>query len=289
MAAIFAGRRLARADVAFAVLCIAALLVCLGYGDWADAAECVALAAVSWPLFALTRTFTSEAPKATKPRHPLLAALVVAVVLCLSFAEQSGASGWLLRLWEDFHWGATALVRRAITAGDAETVNAAITYAVIPVAVLTVLGWRRADFGAGNPGPGTAKTLLLWSSLPIIAYAVAIFLGHATLSGVAERTMIDVFRNGFTEEILFRGIVLRLAGYAFGLKTGNVVQALCFGFWHYGANLRDVHGNPIVAVADGICTQALFGYVQGLLTLRTRNVLVAGCLHSLLDAARAIS
>lgn len=130
---------------------------------------------------------------------------------------------------------------------------------------------------------------MLWCGVLVAAYAIALALGHGSLGALAHRTFIDVFRNGFAEEILFRGIVLRLTAYAFGLSAGNVAQALAFGLWHVGADLRDVHGNVVLAVCDGIATQALFGYFQGLITLRTGNVFVAGSVHALADAAQALS
>ena len=191
--------------------------------------------------------------------------------------------------WSALHWSIASTVQRAIPVLDVGSVNAALTFAILPVVVLIALGWRARDLGFGPSRRGTRRTFALWCGIPVVAYAIVLALGHGSLGALAHRAFIDIFRNGFAEEILFRGILLRITAYAFGLSAGNVAQALAFGFWHLGANLRDVHGNVTLAVFDGIATQALFGYFQGLITLRTGNILVSGSVHALADAARALT
>jgi membrane protease YdiL (CAAX protease family) len=276
-------------DLGYLLLCGLACGALAAGGDTGDALQGVGVAAIMVPLYALTRRFTDAAQRPAAPPRAAAAAVLVAVLLVATTAEIAGARGPLLAVWSAAHWGIASGVQHAVRVLDLETVDAALTYAIFPGAVLIALGWRLRDIGFGPSRKGLGRALALWCALPIAFYAVALALGHGTLGALVHRTVIDVFRNGFTEEILFRGIVLRLTASAFGLSAGNVVQALLFGFWHLGANLRDVNGNVPLALLDGIATQSLLGYFIGLLTLRTGNVVVAGCVHALADAARALS
>lgn len=277
-------------DVGFLVLCAVACGVLAVGGDRADAAQGLAEGAVLATLYAFTRRFTDAPRPLARPPRATAAALIVAALLCLTTAEIAiGPVGPVLGSWSTFHWSVASTVQRAIPVLDVESVNPALTFAVLPAVILIALGWRARDLGCGPSRRGTRRTLALWCGVPLIAYAIALALGHGSLGALAHRTFIDIFRNGFAEEILFRGIVLLLTASVFGLSAGNVAQALAFGLWHFGADLRDVHGNAMLAVCDGIATQALFGYFQGLVTLRTGNVLVSGSVHALADAAQALS
>ena len=92
-----------------------------------------------------------------------------------------------------------------------------------------------------------------------------------------------MFRNGFAEEILWRGMVLRLLIAPLGVSGANVAQAIGFGLWHLPADLREPHAVLWNALAECIATQGFNGYVMGLLRLRTGNVLVPGVFHALID------
>jgi membrane protease YdiL (CAAX protease family) len=276
-------------DLAYLLLCALACAALTVGGDAGDAVQGIALAAITLPLYALTRRFTDAAQRPAAPRRAAVAAVFVGLLLAATTAEiAAGGRGPLLGAWSTAHWGVASAVQRALRVLDLETVDAALTYAIFPSIVVAALGWRWRDIGFGPSRTGFGRALALWCGLPIAVYAVALALGHGTLGALVHRTVIDVFRNGFAEEILFRGIVLRLTASAFGLSAGNVVQALLFGCWHLGADLRDVRGNPALALLDGIATQSLFGYVMGLLTLRTGNVVVPGFVHALADAAQAL-
>ncbi len=93
---------------------------------------------------------------------------------------------------------------------------------------------------------------------------------------------LDIFRNGFAEEILFRGMLLSVVTQRLGLANGHVCQALLFGLWHLGADLRDNHV-VWMALAEGVSTQAIAGYAYGKVTQRTGNILAAGTSHTLYD------
>jgi membrane protease YdiL (CAAX protease family) len=277
-------------DVGFLVLCGLGCGVLAAGGDRTDAVQGLLSAPILMALYALTRRFTDTSRPSARPPHPVAATVIVVALLAVTTAELAiGPTGPILAAWSTLSWNIASSAQRAIPVLDVQSIYSALTFAILPVVVLIALGWRARDLGFGPSRRGTWRTFALWCGIPVVAYAIAIALGHGSFGALAHRTFIDVFRNGFAEEILFRGIVLRLTAYAFGLSAGNVVQALAFGLWHLGADLRDVHGNVTLAAFDGVATQALFGYFQGLVTLRTGNVLVSGSVHALADAAQALS
>ena len=167
---------------------------------------------------------------------------------------------------------------------DDQSLDNTVRYVILPGAVLVALGWRARHLGFGHSRRGTLGGR--WCGPPcrcVLFGAAAFVIGHGKPALLAHRFFIDVFRNGFSEEIFFRGMLMTLAVRAFGVSAGNVAQALVFGLWHLGADLRDVHGVVWLALADAMATQAIAGYFFGLLTLRTGNVLAAGAAHTLYD------
>jgi membrane protease YdiL (CAAX protease family) len=208
----------------------------------------------------------------------------VAVLLLTTIEIVWRGAGGVVGAWSAMHWGITARLMPLVRVLDAESLDSTVRYVILPGAVLVALGWRARHLGFGRSRRGTLAALVTWSALPLVLYGgAAIVIGHGKLAVLAHRFFIDVFRNGYTEEIFFRGMLMTLTVRAFGVSAGNVTQALLFGLAHLGADLRDVHGVAWVALADAIGTQAVAGYFFGLLTLRTGNVLTAGAAHTLLD------
>jgi membrane protease YdiL (CAAX protease family) len=93
---------------------------------------------------------------------------------------------------------------------------------------------------------------------------------------------------GPTEELLFRGLIqtalngsvsreLRLLGWR--LRLGTVLAAIAFGLWH----LVNLPFQPTSATLEQVLTAAFVGLVIGVVYDRTRNLIGAAVLHSLLD------
>ena len=279
------GARSSPYDVAFwAVWALSLGALALG-GDRSDLIQGVVGAAVFAGLYALTRRFTDGPVTRDAPRNFQLGRIVVALVLLLTTIEiMSRDAGGVVGAWSALHWGITARLVPLVRVLDAESLDSVVRYVILPGAVVVALGWRARHLGFGRSRRGTLAALLTWSALPLLVYGVAaLVIGHGKPAALAHRFFIDVFRNGYAEEIFFRGMLMTVTVRAFGVSAGNVAQALLFGLTHLGADLRDVHGVAWVAVADGVATQAVAGYFMGLLTLRTGNVLAAGAVHALLD------
>ncbi len=271
-------------DAVFAALVVLSLAVLGIGGDRTDLVQGLLLVVVFSALYAVTRRFTDPPAAARRPRAFAAAGVVVAFAFLYTLVERLPASTPAVAALSGFHWAIAARLAVAMPLLDVQSIDNTLRYVLFPGLVLVALGWKAADFGFGPSRRGTKWAVLLWAGPPLVTFgALAFFVGHGKPVELLHRFFIDIFRNGFAEEILFRGMLLRLAVVSFGIPAANVAQALLFGLWHLGADLRDVHGVVSLALADGVATQALFGYFAGLLTLRTGNVLTSGALHTLYD------
>ena len=82
--------------------------------------------------------------------------------------------------------------------------------------------------------------------------------------------------NAIGEEVIYRGAFMAFAGRVIGLRSALVVQAVLFGVSHAGAHFM---GSPIpVVLAVGFG-----GYVAGLLTLKTRSLMMPIAVHTAID------
>lgn len=81
------------------------------------------------------------------------------------------------------------------------------------------------------------------------------------ISAIPVALIYGLIRTGLSEEILFRGFLLKRFQARLGFKSGNVIQALLFGL---------LHGVPFGLVTNSISTMILltilpgaFGWYQG--------------------------
>jgi membrane protease YdiL (CAAX protease family) len=82
--------------------------------------------------------------------------------------------------------------------------------------------------------------------------------------------------NAIGEEVIYRGALMAFAGRVIGLRSALIVQAVVFGVSHAGAHFM---GSPIpVVLAVGFG-----GYVAGLLTLKTRSLMMPIAVHAAID------
>jgi membrane protease YdiL (CAAX protease family) len=88
--------------------------------------------------------------------------------------------------------------------------------------------------------------------------------------------LVFAIANGVMEEIAYRGALLGWTARVTGTWVAVVSQAVVFGLAHGG---DDVGGSPLVLMA----VLGLGGLVAGLITLRTRSLLVPIAWHVALD------
>jgi len=160
-----------------------------------------------------------------------------------------------------------------------------------------VLAWY---FWLGRRFPVGAlvwRQLLPWSALWLLAAVLNLVQAFSVppeavqLPAPALLTAQLVFLAlvvGPTEELLFRGLVqtainsslrgeLQLLGWS--LRLGTVVAAVAFGLWHL-VNLTYQAFGPTM---EQVLVAIVIGLVIGVVYDRTRNLVGAAVLHSLLD------
>jgi membrane protease YdiL (CAAX protease family) len=82
--------------------------------------------------------------------------------------------------------------------------------------------------------------------------------------------------NAIGEEVIYRGAFMAFAGRVIGLRSALVLQAVVFGVSHAGAHFI---GSPIPVVLS----VGFGGYVAGLLTLKTRSLMMPIAVHTAID------
>jgi membrane protease YdiL (CAAX protease family) len=98
---------------------------------------------------------------------------------------------------------------------------------------------------------------------------------------------------GPTEELLFRGLVqtgingsvspeIQLLGWH--IRLGTVLAAAVFGLWH----LVNLTYQPVGDTAEQVLVATVIGLVIGIVYDRTRNLIGAAVLHSLIDLSGAV-
>ena len=154
--------------------------------------------------------------------------------------------------------------------------------------VLRCLGLSGADLGIRRWVSGGTIVALLWIVTAFGFLSVDMMDGMPSPGEAAQQIFQNVFRNGFSEEFLFRGVLLSRLRLILTDEWALFVQALLFGIWHYGADVRVAAGNTLVTACFMITVQAVFGYALGYLTLRTRSIAIGSAFHAVADATSII-
>ena len=121
----------------------------------------------------------------------------------------------------------------------------------------------------GNTIGISAAAVLLYIALSAISLNClpdGITLAGSQFSGLGYKKILAAFlygfvRTGLSEEILFRGFLLKRVSSRFGFAAGNTIQALCFGLLH-GIPFGMLTGSiPVVIVMPLL--PGGFGWFQG--------------------------
>lgn len=121
----------------------------------------------------------------------------------------------------------------------------------------------------GNTIGISAAAVLLYIALSAISLNClpdGITLAGSQFSGLGYKKILAAFlygfvRTGLSEEILFRGFLLKRVSSRFGFAAGNTIQALCFGLLH-GIPFSMLTGSiPVVIVMTLL--PGGFGWFQG--------------------------
>ncbi|MBR2676204.1 MAG: CPBP family intramembrane metalloprotease [Solobacterium sp.] len=154
-------------------------------------------------------------------------------------------------------------------------------FALVPLIVWLVTARKEASFfawiGLKKPVCKEKTKTLLITAIAAIAYITAMNLSMKILpegittagsqfAGMGMAGLVAVFFNAFvrtalSEELLFRGFLLKRISNKYGFPAGNTIQALLFGLLHgipFGLVTKSVFTVILLTLLPG-----LFGWFQG--------------------------
>ncbi len=247
------------------------------------------LAAVYLPLSLVTVMLTRPAPHAPAARieRPRLHLQVGLILLFVVLTAWSGlvfhdVVAGSIPVWTPL---VDALGRLGNTLlGAATYVTNPVTYVVIPLVVLLLAGAHLRSLGFGR-GHRIGRVLLLWGSIPLAFFAVALVSGQLALGRLLGRFASNFMNNGLMEEFLFRGALQTRLRRLWTPAWAVVIGALVFGIWHLGLGFTNTgHAGLLPALASTVVNQAVVGLAFGVIFERTRNLAVPSIVHILADS-----
>jgi membrane protease YdiL (CAAX protease family) len=263
-------------------------MVLVASGQGVPIAE-AAISAVYLALAGITIWMTDNAPfarlEADRRQHWIQVAVIGALIVLtawngLVFHRVPGVGP--VPVWSD--------LTRALGAvgdglfGNGNYVANPVTYLVLPLILLLLLGARPRDLGFGK-GHRVGRVILLWLAIPVAFLAFAVVTGQLTAARVVNRLVSNVMQNGIWEEFLLRGALqTRLRGLLTP-EWAIVIQALVFGGWHLGLGYTNTAGAGLLpALASTLVHQATIGLAFGIVFERTRNLLAPTVAHVLANS-----
>lgn len=267
---------------------------------WAVSAAVLVVSGLGFPMFealigaaylvlaAVTIRITADAPftRAITGRRRLWAqvGIVLAFVALTAwngvlFHQVPGAGP--LPVW-------TSMVEALGRAGDAMFGNGnyvanPVTYALLPLLLLLLLGVRPRDLGLVR-GHRTGRVILLWAAIPAVFLAVAVVTGQLTVPRLLNRLVSNTMQNGPWEEFLLRGALQTRLRALLSPAWAVVIQALVFGAWHVGLGYSTTDGAGLLpALAISIVQQGTIGLAFGIVFERTRSLIAPSVVHILVN------
>ena len=211
-------------------------------------------------------------------------------ILFISLTEWTGlhfhgvAADSGIPLWTPLEEWLLSLGEQWLGSGNGTMLLNPITYFVIPLAVLLLIGTRLKELGFGR-GHRVGRALLIVCALPVAWIAFLVLSAHVTVARMLGTLASNFIQNGFFEEFLFRGVLQTRLRLLAGTGWAIVLQALVFGIWHLGLGFTTTeHAGLIPAIASTIVYQSLFGPAFGIMFERTRNLLVPSVAHVVLNS-----
>lgn len=101
-------------------------------------------------------------------------------------------------------------------------------------------------------------------------------VSYTILAGALIPALIFAISNGVMEELIYRGALMGWSGRVMGIGTALVGQAVVFGLAHSGTDVIGLQVPLMLAMGLG-------GLLAGLVTIRTRSLLIPIAVHTGLD------
>lgn len=151
-----------------------------------------------------------------------------------------------------------------------------IVIAGLFLAVLTwLMGWR--DLGLNLPRPMRSIKVLWFPALYLAAFVIGVIQLGLPAPSVIGFLAINTIAVGFSEELMFRGVLYRALANRFSLWPAVWVSSAAFGSVHVLNAFTT--GNLSTAAAQAV-TAFMSGVFFVALTVRTRSLLPAMVYHT---------
>jgi membrane protease YdiL (CAAX protease family) len=154
-----------------------------------------------------------------------------------------------------------------------------VTYLVIPLAALLLLGAHPRELGFGR-GYRAWRVAAIWCSLPLAILVSSLALGQVSLGFLPGRTLQTTLNSGPFEEFLFRGALMTRLSRPLGVSWGIVLSSIVFGMGHVVTDTQgQTHNQLLVGMVIGILQQGAGSLGLAIVFHRTRNLLATSVIH----------
>lgn len=229
---------------------------------------------------------------AERPDDPLVArgphvrrrAFIVASAFFFAAFVYGFIANWVVRiplltaLW-------LAYVQTKPPLGDSSLPNLFL-YALVPGTLILAFGARPRELGLSRPASGTFRASLACCALPAVLFVRAFAVGDMSVGRCAFIFLRNSLSAGFSEEFLFRGLVLSHLRAFMRTEWAIFWQAIAFGLFHVGSSLNEPNG--VVLIAYLFATSAVPGYLLGVIAVRTRSLALPVAIHTTLGAMKSL-
>jgi len=157
---------------------------------------------------------------------------------------------------------------------------------IIPVVYICKKKIYLKEIGLRKMEPGSiGKTLFF---IPIVISELPLILVGVDFKGFTYVSVLIFFTLavGMSEELYFRGIILKLLKDNFSVRQTIVISALVFGVGHFASILA---GKSIVEVLLQIINAIVFGIIAAEIVMHTKSLFPVIIWHFLFDFVNHIS
>jgi len=233
----------------------------------------------------LTRRFVAAPKQRAQSEHRQKASRTDGVVIAIAFVFAAFVYGFIANrvLWIPIVGDAWIAFVRSRPPFGATTIANVVLYVVVPTLVLLRVGSALPHVGLGKGNAGTFKATALSLALPCVILVVQIVRGT-----LAQSPAFVVVRNflssGFSEEYLFRGLILGYLSRLMPFSSANFAQAVLFGIFHVASSLDE--SSPVGLAAYLTATSVIPGYLLGWIRQRTGTLWMPVGIHTALGVLK---
>lgn len=274
------------------VLWVASLAVLANVRDWTSIAISLGFGAFLTFAWLVTMRFVREptepprgaleamGPPGRRAARSIVVALACVLMGCVAF-DFAGmrVAPWLFHAW--------LAVERTILPPLGTGSPKFVFCVLVPGVLVMALGARPREIGLGLPARGTLWATFACTALFLVAWGFRLAQGRLTIDRLGLFLAHNVLSNGFSEEFLSRGLVLSHARAFMRSGWALLLQALVFAALHIGVSLHDEPNLPAI-LANVVALNGPMGYALGLMTLRTRSLVLPAALHTAFDTTRNV-